>query len=154
MDVVPDEGFERSFLPAYALVRSILYSDYDRKNAKYSKTQIAILATLCWQNEICMSRMAELISTPRPQMTRAIIPLVNDGLVERFLDNNNRKLVYIRLTDYGKQFIRNYLHGRFETLREKINEEEAERLSCAAQTIVEILKKNVMNDKPCSRPPL
>ena len=135
------EELESCFLPAYALVRNILYSDYGRKKAKYSKTQIAVLAALYWQNEMCMSQFAELIATPRPQMTRSIIPLVNDGLVERFEDNSNRKMVYIRLTESGRHFVRDYLRNRFDTLRNKLSEAEAEKLTEAAKTIVEILKK-------------
>ena len=141
MDTDSEEELESSFLPAYALVRSILYSDYGRKRAKYSKTQIAVLAALYWQNEMCMSQAAELIAAQRAQMTRAIIPLVSDGLVERFEDRSNRKMVYIRLTENGKRFIKNYLRSRFDALRNKLSEEEAERLTEAANTIVEILKK-------------
>ena len=141
MDVDPEEELLDSFLPAYALVRSILYSEYGRKKTKYSKTQIAVMAALYWQRQMCMSQIAELIATPRPQMTRAIIPLVNDGLVERFGDAANRKLVNIRLTENGKQFMKSYLNSRFHSLCNKLSEEEAEKLSQAAKTIVEILKK-------------
>ena len=141
MNINPDEELESSFLPVYTLFRSILYSDYGRKNAKYTKTQIAVLVALYWQNEMCMSQIAELISSPRAQMTRAINPLVNDGLIERFINSSNRKLVYIRLTDAGNLFITNYLRNRFEMLREKVNKEESAKLVEAAQTIVTILKR-------------
>ena len=56
-----------------------------------------------------MSELAELVSSSRAQMTRAIIPLVEDGLVERFEDKSNRKMVHVRLTETGRDFLRNYL---------------------------------------------
>ncbi len=141
MEADREKELEYSFLPAYTLVHSILYSDYGRKNARYTKTQLAVLAALFWQNETCMSQIAELVSAPRPQMTRAVVPLVNDGLVERFEDNSNRKLVHIRLTDRGRDYLMAYLRDRFVILREKLSDEDAERLTQAAKTIVEILQK-------------
>jgi len=139
MDANPEKELESSFLPVYALMRSILYSDYGRKSAHYTKMQIAVLAALYWQNEMCMSQIAELISTPRAQMTRAMVPLVEDGMVERFADKKNRRLVHIRLTEAGRAFVKGYLRSRFDVLRERLSDEDSARLSEAAETIAEIL---------------
>ena len=147
MELDPEEELEGSFLPAYALARNILFSDYDRKTARYSKTQIAILAVLYWHEKMCMSEISELIAAPRPQTTRAMILLADDGLVERFAAKENRKLVYIRLTDNGKQFIKNYLHERFNTLRDKLSEAESMRLAEATKTIVDILNKKLAQNR-------
>ena len=141
MKINPEKELESSFLPVYGLVRNIIYSDYDRKNAHYTKMQIAILSTLYWHNEMCMSELAELISSSRAQMTRAITPLVEDNMVERFENKSNRKMVHIRLTETGRDFLREYLRIRFETLREKLNEGDAARLTEATRTIAEILCK-------------
>lgn len=135
-----ESELEKALLPAYTIVRSILYSDYGRKNSHYTKTQIAVLAALTWKEELCMSQIAEYLSSPRAQMTRAIDPLVEDGLIERFEDKNNRKMVYIRLTATGKTYIRDYLHTRFGALRDKLTPEEAGALHESLKTIIEILK--------------
>ena len=136
MEAEAERELESSFLPAYALVRSILYSDYGRKNARYTKTQIAVLAALYWKKEMCMSELAELISVPREQMTRA----VDDVLVERYSDEINRKRVHVCLTDAGREYIRTYLHSRLDILREKLSAEESARLTEAVKTIVDILR--------------
>lgn len=140
MEVKAERDLESSFLPAYALVRSILYSDYGRKSAHYTKTQIAVLAALYWKEEMCMSELAELISVPREQMTRAVVPLADDSLIERYSDDINRKRVHVCLTDAGREYIRTYLHSRLDILREKLSEEESSRLTDAVKTIVDILR--------------
>jgi DNA-binding MarR family transcriptional regulator len=140
MEAEAARELESSFLPAYALVRSILYSDYGRKNARYTKTQIAVLAALYWKKEMCMSELAELISVPREQMTRAVVPLVDDALAERYSDEINRKRVHVCLTDAGREYIRSYLHSRLDILREKLSAEESARLTEAVKTIVDILR--------------
>ncbi len=129
MEAEAERELESSFLPAYALVRSVLYSDYGRKNARYTKTQIAVLAALYWKKEMCMSELAELISVPREQMTRAVVPLVDDVL-----------MVHVCLTDAGQEYIRTYLHSRLDILREKLSAEESARLTEAVKTIVDILR--------------
>ena len=140
MDAKPGEELESSVLPAYALVHSILYSGYDRRIARYTKTQIAVLAILYWQKEMFMSQLADALSVPRAQMTRAVTPLADDGMIERFEDKSNRKKVHVRLTDAGRDHIRDYMHSRFHVLREHLTEEEAARLLEAAETIVDILR--------------
>lgn len=147
MDLNSEEELEGSFLPAYALARNILYSDYGRKTSKYSKTQISILAVLYWHDEMFMSQIADLIAAPRPQVTRAMIPLADDGLVERFEHSSNRKLVHIRLAETGRQYMKNYLQDHFETLRKNLSDEESTKLILASRTIVEILNKGILNNK-------
>ena len=87
-----------------------------------------------------MSELAELISVPREQMTRAVVPLVDDVLVERYTDEINRKRVHVCLTDAGREYIRSYLHSRLDILREKLSAEESVRLTEAVKTIVDILR--------------
>lgn len=132
---------ERGFFPVYSLVRSILYSRNGKKSTKYSKTQMAALAALYWHRELRMSQIAELVSSTREQMTRAINPLVEDGLVERFSDGRNRKQVYVRLTEEGFQYVRQFLKERFYHIQEKLSENDAARFTDATRTIVEILSK-------------
>ena len=138
MDTKTEEELESSFLTTYALIHSVLFSGYIRKQAQYTKTQICILAALHLRRELCMSQLAELISAANAQATRAVFPLIRDGLVARCADSINRKRVYIRLTEEGSAFIHEYLRSRLVFLNRSLSEEEAERLTEAVRTMAEI----------------
>lgn len=142
MDTAAEELLSASFLPVCALVRSVLYSDYERKNMRFTKTQITVLALLYWQGDMCMSEIADLALAPRPQMTRVVDPLAEEGFVERFSDETDRKRVRIRLTEQGRSYIREFLQLRLRTLKEKLTMQEEERLSEATNTIVSILGRD------------
>ena len=70
-------------------------------------------------------------------------PLAKEGLVERYMDEENRKYVYIRLSEKGtcmiqkaKQAFINHLKQSFD----RLPEEDLNDLKQAARTTLNILK--------------
>ncbi len=91
-----------------------------------------------------MSRLSKYIGSSKEQTTRAVAPLAKEGLVERYMDEENRKYVYIRLSEKGtcmiqkaKQAFINHLKQSFD----RLPEEDLNDLKQAARTTLNILKK-------------
>ena len=104
-----------------------------------------ILASLKRRDPLFMSQIAENISVSKEQATRSVAPLSDQGLIERYIDPSNRKMVYIRLTDAGADFMKRLTERVQKTLREqarsKLSEEELGQLCHAIQTAYELLSK-------------
>ena len=80
----------------------------------------------------------------RDRATRAVSPLVKDEYVTRFRSDENRKMVYVKLTEKGNQLIlqekalvKEYLSKRFESL----SKEDQELFHQSLSNILTILKK-------------
>ena len=97
-----------------------------------------------------MGQVAESIAASREQATRVIAPLVEEGYAERFYDETNRKLVFVRLTPKGKAFIRKEKKYVKEQLKQRFGQlspYELERFLGCVSEIKTILKKVESKDK-------
>ena len=92
-----------------------------------------------------MSQIAEFIGASKEQATRAVAPMVDAGLVERTVPEENRTHVDIRLTDAGKVFMRDYFcdsEARIRTrLDRALSQEELSVLRTSIDAAAEILMK-------------
>ena len=111
---------ESSLLAVLPLIQRLVYSSIDHKAFPYSRSQIIILTALSIRKELTMKEVAGYLSSSREQATRAIAPLVEDGLVERFENPANRVLVYVRLTDSGTSYLKNIADTVRVSVKERI----------------------------------
>ena len=70
-----------------------------------TKTQILILFALSGGRSLNMSQLSSYLASSKEQATRAVSPLVKDEYVTRFRSDENRKMVYVKLTEKGNQLI-------------------------------------------------
>ena len=76
--------------------------------------------------------------------------LVEEGYVERFYDETNRKRVYVRLTLKGREFIekeKNYVRGQLESRFAQLSDAEMEEFLTCLSSLKAILKKVETIDK-------
>lgn len=106
-----------------------------------TRTQAYIVCVMSSCSELTMSELANYVGISKEQATRAIDPMVNTGLAERFADARNRKLVYIRLTESGREKVREFRQAFTARLTEYLNEDELESLREAMFKSVVLLKK-------------
>ena len=145
MDFQGMTGDEIPLLSALALMQRLLSLSHTKKDYGFTRTQLGICAALLARGTINMSQAADYISASKEQATRAVAPLVDEGLVERFELPDNRTHVYIRLTEKGWQYVqkcRDELQGSAEQkLAASITPAEREALDRAVHTVIEILSK-------------
>ena len=92
-----------------------------------------------------MTETSEFISSSKEQSTRAVAPLVEKGLVKRFELENNRKCVYIELTESGKAFMEAFWKELHKLVAEKLcsslSAEELRMLFESVRTTAGLLSK-------------
>jgi len=127
------------------LINKIALSASDLRKAGYTKTQMLILTALYRRDNLTMGRVAGFISSSKEQATRAVAPLVDSGLVERYVVPDNRTKIHIRLTEAGRaameQNNKKFVHNLYQLFREHISDEEMTELKTAAETMIRILSK-------------
>ena len=136
---------ESPLLTILPLIQRLVFSSIDRKEFPYSKSQMTIFTVLSIRKELTMKEVAGYLSSSREQATRAIAPLVDAGLIDRFTDPANRVHVYVRLTEAGQNYLthlRDLVHQAVGArLEESVTPEESQELSSMLIRSIEILKK-------------
>ncbi|MBS7007726.1 MarR family winged helix-turn-helix transcriptional regulator [Anaerostipes sp.] len=144
MNEAESKGIAVSLFEIFPLCRELIFSSMDMKELNLTKSQLSILFALEVKPGLTMSKLSKYIASSKEQTTRAVAPLVKEGFVERYIEEENRRYVYIRLSDKGmcmiqeaKQSFINHLKLSFGRLpKEDLNE-----LKQAAETTLRILKK-------------
>lgn len=128
----------------FPICQKFLLNTIDIPSMDLTKTQILILFALSGGRSLNMSQLSSYLASSKEQATRAVSPLVKDGYVERFRSDENRKMVYVKLTEKGstlilkeKALVKDYLSKRFEAL----SKEDQESFHQSLSNILTILKK-------------
>lgn len=128
----------------FPICQKFLLNTIDIPSMDLTKTQILILFALSGGRPLNMSQLSSYLASSKEQATRAVSPLVKDEYVTRFRSDENRKMVYVKLTDKGNQLIlkekalvKDYLSKRFESL----SKEDQESFHQSLSNILTILKK-------------
>lgn len=128
----------------FPICQKFLLNTIDIPSMDLTKTQILILFALSGGRSLNMSQLSSYLASSKEQATRAVSPLVKDGYVERFRSDENRKMVYVKLTDKGaslilqeKTLVKDYLSKRFEAL----SKDDQELFHQSLSNILTILKK-------------
>ena len=139
-----EEG-EIPLLDLMALIYRAVNFHSQKKLYDLTKTQFLILAALYRSVSLNMTEISEFISSSKEQATRAVAPLADRGLIRRVEHSDNRKHVYVELTEAGKELItqlRGEMRRRFmERVDSTLSEQEKAELSSSAETLAAILSK-------------
>ena len=113
----------------FPICQKFLLNTIDIPSMDLTKTQILILFALSGGRSLNMSQLSSYLASSKEQATRAVSPLVKDEYVTRFRSDENRKMVYVKLTEKGNQLIlqekalvKEYLSKRFESLSKEDQE--------------------------------
>ena len=116
-----------------------------RREYGFTRMQMMIFNTLAIRGVLNMSQIADFIGASKEQTTRAVAPMVDAGLVERTIPEENRTHVDIRLTDAGKAFMRDYFCDSEARIRARLDRaltpEELAVLRASIDAAAEILMK-------------
>lgn len=145
MDIEP-YGEKRS--PVFALLPQLwrlVLTPKSHRDYGYTKMQLVILNALAARGTLNMSQIAEFIGASKEQATRAVAPMVDAGLAERIVPEENRTQVKVRLTDAGCEFMRGYFRSVQTRIHERLDAsltpEERAELRSSLETAAELLMK-------------
>ncbi|NLK95363.1 MAG: MarR family transcriptional regulator [Clostridiales bacterium] len=128
----------------FPLCQKIILNSINIKKVDFTKTQLFIMLSLIGKQYLSMTELSTYIASSKEQTTRAVAPLVKDGYLERLFDENNRKLVLIRLTPLGMNFLeleKDNLRNNLEKAINKLSEEDKKEFCSSVFKTLEILKK-------------
>lgn len=139
------DGEEIPLLHLLPIMQRLVQLTDAHKKYGLTKSQVVVLLVLHYQESATMSEVAQYMSSSKEQATRAVAVLCDHGLVERFVLPVNRTHVYIRFTEAGYKFMKQFgeqlraeMAKRLET---SLTAEEIQTLRRSVQTSVDILSK-------------
>lgn len=139
-----DEG-EVPLLELVALIYKAVDFHALKKLHDLTKTQFFVLAALYHSGTLNMTKISEYISSSKEQATRAVSPLADRGLISRVEHPDNRKHVYLELTDAGRELVvemRSEMRERFKARVDfALSPEEKGALLSSAETLTGVLSK-------------
>ena len=74
-----------------------------RAKTHLSPQVMQTMQALAFHGQLTMSGIGTHLAIPKPQVTTLIDKLVAEEMAERLYDENDRRIIYIRLTDKGKK---------------------------------------------------
>jgi len=94
------------------------------------------------QGDASVSALADCMHVSRPNISRAVDDLVNNGLVNRKRDLDDRRNIQLSLTDKGNKMIKN-LHKKYEGILTDqfsiLGDEELRVLSSALESMKKVI---------------
>lgn len=129
-----------AFLSYEGLVRRFVIEE----RATYTKTQAMALTTIAFGGPLTMGKLAEWLAVSKEQATRAVAPLVRDGLVARSGDESNRRLVLVSVTEQGEECLKRMFEERDAVISQSLaalDDDEVRELVAASRTAARLLAK-------------
>ncbi len=106
-------------------------------------SQINALLVLYFHDDLTMGRLSSEIYLAESAATRLVNRLVNLNLVKRRGDENDRRVVRVALTSYGRQLSRLVFERRafrFNNLAHNLQPEEREKLITSLQAVMRVFE--------------
>ena len=106
-------------------------------------SQINALLVLYFHDDLTMGKLSQDIYLAESAATRLVNRLVNLNLVKRRGDDNDRRIVRVALTSYGRQLsslVFERRSHRFNNLAQRLNETERESLVVSLQAVMRVFE--------------
>lgn len=106
--------------------------------------QIQSLFLLNDLGPLAMHEISDKLHMSKQHLTRFVDALVKKGLLMRFQKDNNRRTVYICVTEEGKRALTSYVSFAISTVAEyvdSLSEEDKNAVAAAANRLTEIFEK-------------
>jgi DNA-binding MarR family transcriptional regulator len=135
----PDDLPARLHSAALHLLRRLAQED---RATGVSAPRLSALSVLVFGGPRTIGSLASIEGVTPPTMTRLVAAMAGDGLVERFPDDEDRRIVRVAATERGRALL---LAGRdrrvatLATMLEPLTPKERRRLTTAAELIEQML---------------
>lgn len=138
--VTPDTIAE--YMTKYQMVYRKLLRTFI-KPSRLPLTQYYVLDILS-HSAIRMGDLSDLMDISRPNLTPLVEKMVTGSLVERIPDPNDRRVIYITLTEKGKELLESERENLIQNCNEllaALGKRERKRLSDSLNSLLEIAQK-------------
>ena len=111
---------------------------------EYTRHQIRLLHVINHDNGQPMKYYGEKLMISKPNMSSLVSKMIDENLLKRVSDENDRRIIKISITDNGKQILNNYRDILKNNVFKKIsalNDEEIQKLNRNFKEIKEIFDK-------------
>ncbi|MBB6522014.1 MarR family winged helix-turn-helix transcriptional regulator [Pseudoteredinibacter isoporae] len=101
------KGFAQNYLGFLLAKASHITSNEFHLRLKQYQIPISswrILAS-CWDDKRTVGELVEMVLLNQPTVSKSLDRLANDQLIERRKDDDNRRLVYVALTEKGRKLM-------------------------------------------------
>ena len=122
--------------------KKLIRKDCGFAHDNFNHSQFQIMAVLKDSGKQPISEVAKKLLISMPNMTKLLNKLIVEDMIERFPDQNDRRIINIDLTDKGHT----YLEGKFENvklaLRERLStlhDGQQEKLLSSLENLKEVL---------------
>lgn len=119
---ISDDERDFSLLRLMPMIQKVILSCWDREKYPYTRSQLVLIMALLQRDSLTMKEAASYISSSKEQATRAVAPLVENGLLERYTDPANRNYVHIRLADTGRLMVLEMLDSLYDRINELLDQ--------------------------------
>lgn len=139
------EKFVRNLLEVLPAWHSRLVRPFkDMLNREMSLETYYCLQTVRACGMVTMTGLAEQLKVPKQQVTRLVEKLYEHRFVERVYREQDRRVIWIRLTPPAESYLDEYYLKNTEfiqTLEEQLTEQEIAELNSAVEALAKILPR-------------
>jgi DNA-binding MarR family transcriptional regulator len=140
LDKIADELV--SLFPLF--FKNLMKSSRGNKDLELSRVHVDIMFILNEFKQLTMSDIAKRLFISKPYNTLLVDRLIDLGMVGRFPDDEDRRIINIRLTEKGIRYLKEYKESNKKNIKTKLsilNADELEQLLSSLQNIKEIISK-------------
>ncbi len=113
-------------------------------NIELTSSQIKVLATFVERDCYSMTELSQMLSVTLPTMTAMVDRLMQNGMVKRHRNENDRRVVLVKLTPEGKKVIDTIMTIRkqeIEKLFQMLSPQEVALFVDSIEQVAQLLKK-------------
>jgi DNA-binding MarR family transcriptional regulator len=139
-----DSVIEKWFIVADITQKKIPKDIFKAVYRDMSYRHLVIMRVLYDSGTLSISAIGKTLSISKPQMTRWIDRMVDMGLVERWPDTVDRRVINIALTEKGKEVFTELENTIIRDFKEKLSclsDEDLKELSASMMRLADILSK-------------
>jgi len=136
---------ERIFSCLPVIHESFVRSYERSENSIYTQLQAKAIALLDSQGDLPMHEIARRMQMSKQQLTRFIDTLVQRGALERYSRPTDRRTIYIKVTEEGRQELVRHKEQAMQPhidLVSKLSDEEAKELFDSAERFCSLIEKH------------
>lgn len=110
---------------------------------------VYILGLLKNNNTLSMSEIGQKLAMPKPNVTTLVDKLIAENMAERLPDENDRRIINIKITEKGIEtflVLKNEISEELQRKIEVLNEKDLEALSQSSNHVKEMLRMVLKSD--------
>jgi DNA-binding MarR family transcriptional regulator len=120
-----------------------------RSSCSFSPGMVYILGLLKNNETLSMSEIGKKLIIPKPNVTTLVDKLIAEDMVKRLPDENDRRIINIKITEKGIgsfQVLKNEISEELQRKIEILNEKDLEALSHSSKHVKEMLRMVLKTD--------